>query len=100
MSNLTKVKSVKRIIVLDKANGAVTLYRDKGDKKKKQSMLLKPLEKGQRRWARAMMAGSQSYLDRHESSNRKKRDGWLRDLSKNARRAMRRGAKKLSPSNT
>lgn len=97
MSNLTKVKSVERIIVLDKANGAVTLYKEKG-KKKKQSSMLAPLEKRQRRLARALIAGSETYLEKHDGSNRKKRDGWVRDLGKNAQRALRKGVKQLKMS--
>ncbi len=94
--SLTRVDSVERIIILREQGEAVTLYRAKKSKKKKQSTLLKPLEKAQRRMAKAMVASSQSYLDRHRSSNRKKKNGWLRDLSKNQRKALRRGVKQLT----
>src|SRR5215218_6693074 len=36
-----------------------------------------------------------TYLDRHDESNREKKDGWLRELSYNVYRATRRGTRKL-----
>lgn len=94
MSKLTTVDSVERIIVLDRVNGPVTIYEDKG-KKKKQSSLLKPFEKRQRKMAKAMINGGERYLEGHDKSNTKKKDGWLRDIGKNAQKAMRRGMKEL-----
>jgi len=44
---------------------------------------------------RAMSAGSGEYISRHDRSNRKKRDGWLRDYVFNLARANREGMKKL-----
>lgn len=96
---LTQVNSVERVIVLRGEGDTMTLYKSSKKKKKKQSTMLKPLEKAQRRMAKAMASGSQSYLDRHQASNRKKKNGWLRDLSKNQRKAMRRGIKKLRKKN-
>lgn len=96
MTKLTSVDTVERIIVLDRVNGPVTIFEDKG-KKKKQSALLKPLEKRQRKMVKAMRSGSERYLAGHEKSNTKKKDGWLRDLGKNAQKAMRRGMKELKP---
>ena len=39
--------------------------------------------------------GSERYLEGHDNSNTKKKDGWLRDLGKNTQKAMRRGMKEL-----
>lgn len=53
------------------------------------------LEKLMRRVARATGESSRAYLDRHERSNHKKRNGWVKDLPKNLRKANRRGMKIL-----
>lgn len=95
MSALDRVKSIRRITTFDDNGHPVTVFKGKNKKKKKQAAWLKPFEKRQRRAARAMIAGSESYLDRHQRSNRKKRNGWLRDLNKNSLKAWRKGAKKL-----
>jgi hypothetical protein len=73
----------------------VEIYRREDGKKKKSTRLLRPVDRAVRRMARAQEAAAASYLERHEQSNAKKRDGWLRDLGNNVYRASRRGQKRL-----
>ena len=57
-------------------------------KKKKQAAALKPLEKSIREMAKRQSKATKEYYDRHERSNRKKKNGWIRDFSKNKSKAM------------
>lgn len=91
---LVTPKSVRRVVRLGE-DGPVVLHSRKKDKKKKQTWILEPIEKAGRRVAKAYRAGADSYLSRHDRSNRKNKDGWLRDYPKNAMKAARTGAKKL-----
>ena len=90
-----ELKSVKRITVVQKdASGAplpVVAFRER----RKGSRRLRPLEKVVRRMNVAQGTAAGVYLEAHERSNRKKRDGWFKDLRKNLARAGRRGMKKL-----
>ncbi len=86
---------LKRAVVLrseDSLGGyPETIYgkRDKKKrKKKKQSKLLSPWEKSVRRMAKTQVKASKTYLDRHERSNKKKKNGWLRDLNKNVSKSL------------
>jgi mRNA-degrading endonuclease toxin of MazEF toxin-antitoxin module len=89
-------KTVRRIVVLqqDAAGGytPVTVYRKKS-KRKKGTPLLRPLEKGIRRLSDGAAAMTQSYTDRHRRSNEKKKNGWLRDMDRNASKAANKGRK-------
>ena len=58
-------------------------------KKKKQSRALKPLERAIYSMAKSYDKATKEYLDRHENSNKKKKNGWIRDFSKNYGKAMR-----------
>ena len=91
--------SVRRIVVLSKdPSGAVvpvTLYEKSEEKKKKGMRVFRPLEKAVRRFADATAVYADSYTDRHQDSNRKRRDGWMRDMNINMARAARKGAKRL-----
>lgn len=71
-----------------------TLYKKK-KKKRKVSKWLRPMEKGQRRILRAAEAFSSESLSRHNRSNRKRRNGWMRDMGLNQARATRKAMKKL-----
>jgi hypothetical protein len=64
-------------------------------KRKRQSKGLRGLEKLARRSAAATTRYADTYLARHQRSNRRKRDGWLRDLGVNLLRAQRSAWKKL-----
>jgi predicted transcriptional regulator of viral defense system len=87
-------KSVHRVIQVTSdsiGTSRSTLY----DSKKKHAKRLKPLEKFMRRHSRARLISTQDYLDRHDRSNRKKKNGWLRDYLSNTLKSNRKGLKKL-----
>jgi hypothetical protein len=89
---------VRRVTVLERDGSgglsAVTLYRKK-KAKKKGTRLLRPLARSVRRSWNAQRALADTYLSRHDKSNRKKKDGWVRDLGLNLTRANRKGVRKL-----
>ncbi|WP_318700463.1 hypothetical protein [Roseofilum sp. SID2] len=60
----------------------------KKKKKKKQSSALKPSEKAVFKLAKRYDEASKEYRDRHEKSNKKKKNGWIKDLPKNYNKAM------------
>jgi Family of unknown function (DUF6312) len=95
-------KSVRRVTVLQKdaATGAVSpvvVFR-KGRKTKKQTAYVKPFEKFGRSMVKASDTATGEYLRRHKKSNKKHRDGWIRDAATNLVRANAKGAKKLKVS--
>jgi hypothetical protein len=80
-------------VTLVKPDAGVIRYAeidDTGPNKKKQSKALRPLEKSMRKIARRQVEIAAAYLLRHERSNRRKKNGWIRDFGANLRRAMRR----------
>ena len=93
-------KSVQRIVVLSQDPSGtvvpVTIYSKSDRRKTKRGMrILRPFETATRQLTDATMQYAQSYGDRHRNSNRKKRDGWLRDLNVNVSRAASKGSKRL-----
>lgn len=95
-----RIKGVKRIVIprstqLAAGNGTVIEIKGKKRKQKKQSKGVKFLEKIARRSARSGGSIYDQYLKRHRRSNRKKKDGWLKDLSKNTFNAVRKGRKRF-----
>ncbi len=91
--------SVRRIVALRRDEHGhvlpVTLYEKRGTKRRNSSKLFQPAEKMARRWAEAYRASADSYLARHNRSNSKKKDGWLRDYQYNLSKAANRGKKRL-----
>jgi hypothetical protein len=91
-------KSVLKVVRLEKdANGnavRTVLYKKKGNRKK-MTAGLRPLERVVRRVAKAQSSFVDTYVEKHERSNSKKRDGWLVDLVPNVARAGNKGTKKL-----
>lgn len=84
------------VLIKREADGAVaisTVFKAKG--KRRGSRRLRPLEKVVRRIGEAASTASDVYLSRHERSNRRKKNGWVKDIGKNIRKARRRGVKKL-----
>jgi hypothetical protein len=57
--------------------------------------MLRPFENAERRMAKAQEAYWNTYLSRHNRSNEKRRDGWLRDFIVNVARASRKGEKQM-----
>jgi len=90
-------KAIKRIVIPQQASpdgppaGVYVLKHKK--KRKKLSKGSRFLEKLMRHGARANRKTSDNYLYRHNRSNRKKKNGWLRDLSNNVFRSSQKGRK-------
>ncbi|NES73125.1 MAG: hypothetical protein F6K24_52005 [Okeania sp. SIO2D1] len=57
-------------------------------KKKKQSKGLSALEKSIFKMAKMNDKATKEYRERHEKSNRKKKNGWIKDFAKNYSKAM------------
>lgn len=91
-------KSVLRVVQLQKDNAGnvvpVVLYKKSGGKKK-MSGPLRPVEKAIRRLATAQQSFADTYVDKHHRSNRKNKDGWVRDIVPNIVDAGKNGRKKL-----
>ena len=64
-------------------------YEGEGRRRKKQSPLLKPIERTLRNAIRFETRLLNDYLGRHERSNAKKRNGWVKDMPGNLMRAIR-----------
>ena len=93
-------KSVRQITVLQRdQTGAiapvVVFKRRRG--KKKSTRFVRPLEKITRSLAEASDAATGTYLKRHKKSNRKRRDGWVRDVPTNVVKANRKAMKEIRP---
>jgi hypothetical protein len=97
MAELLFDKSVRLITGLEKDRmgqmQVFRIYRKKGKKKRKVSTLLTPQERALRRTAEAENTFSTEFLRRHEKSNRKKKNGFLRELPENINRAYRKALK-------
>lgn len=83
-------KSIRRIYVLQRdPSGKIVplvVYR-RPRSKKKGTRAFKPFERATRRIMKAQRNAADSYLSRHDKSNTKRRDGWVRDLPVNVVRA-------------
>jgi len=93
-------KSVRRVTVLQQDGSGVmtpvTLFK-RGRKKKKGSRLLRPGEDAVRMFAEVGDRATGTYLRRHKKSNRKRKDGWVRDAASNWIDAGRKGLKEIKP---
>lgn len=67
----------------------------KQKRRRRTSKRWRPFERMLRRFSTAQGTAASEYLDRHQRSSRRKKNGWLKDLRKNASKAGRRGLKKL-----
>ncbi len=98
MEALRLGKPVKSIIQLERdASGDVVpviLYRER-KKKRRGTRGIRSADSILRRMARAQRDALDTYLSRHDRSNQKRRDGWVRDLPLNLTRAGRSGAKQM-----
>jgi len=57
--------------------------KKKRKKRKKQNKYLSPVEKVVRKVAKRQDKATHTYVERHKRSNRKKKNGWIKDLVKN-----------------
>jgi hypothetical protein len=71
------------------------IYSKKAKKKRKVSWVLRPHERTLRRYAEAEATFVNDYLRRHNKSSKKKRNGYLRDLSDNTDKAYRKAMKQF-----
>lgn len=61
----------------------------KKKKRKKQSKALSPLEKSIFKMAKMSDKATTEYRERHSESNKKKKNGWIKDFPKNYSKAMK-----------
>lgn len=90
------VRSVVK--VQRESDGSVTRTVVAEDDKRRRRRVSRPyrrLDKGLRKITKAENVASSEYLRRHDRSNRRKKNGALKDLRKNVRKAMREGADTL-----
>lgn len=92
--------SIERILILNPGPGGSpgkpeVYYRKGAARKLSGSKILKPLEQFVRNDVEASKEALDSYLQLHTRSNRRKSDGWLRDLGNNFYRAAKSWRKKL-----
>ena len=94
-------RAIRRITVFDRdVTGSlrpVVLF-DRRRKKKKQTKGLRPAERLVRTVLDASDAYSSTAATRHRRSNRKRKDGWLKDLAANVSKAGNKARKELEPS--
>jgi len=94
-------KSVRKVVKLDRAEDGTlvpTVIYKESDGKKKVSSVLRPLEKGIRRIARAQATMAGNYLGKHNRSSQKRRNGWITDFAFNLASAGNKGRKTLTKS--
>jgi len=99
MADLRMISSVRKVVKLEPGPAGnfepVEIYRRAEGEAKKSTKLLRPVDRAVQRLAQAQEAAATAYLERHNRSNGRRRDGWLRDLGNNVYRASRKGQKKL-----
>ncbi len=88
-------------IKIDSVVQSITFLKPKGDgrydierltetgRRKKQSKALRPLERFVRKLVRSELAAGEAYIERHRLSNRRKTNGWVKDMGKNLKKAAR-----------
>jgi hypothetical protein len=104
----TMDKLVKRVTIVhgtgaNRETSVVYEQRDESlnqEQKRRTSPLLRPFERFTRRMLKADLIGAQEAYQRHLDSSRKRKNGWLRDETKNHERALRKAyneARKVAP---
>lgn len=91
-------KVVKRVTILasdDASQSYSTVVYKRKRKTKKGSPGLRNLEKMTRNVMDAQSTQLDRYISRHKRSNRKRKNGWLRDMGSNMMSASSKGMKKL-----
>jgi len=94
-------KAVKKITVFNRdATGSLVpvVVFDRRRKRKKQTAGLKQIERLVRGVGDGFDRYASTYMKRHRRSNRKRKDGWLRDVVQNVAKAGDKGRKKMDPS--
>jgi hypothetical protein len=92
-------KAVRQVILLsrDETDGITptTLYRKSKRKKKKGSRGVRELDKMVKAATQSQQTFADTLLKRRKRSNRKRKDGWLRDLGQNVFKASGKSWRKL-----
>jgi hypothetical protein len=83
---------IRRILIVGAAGQTSVVYERESEKRKKGTRALRPLEKAIRRRAEADKEAAEDYLKRHNRSNERRKDGWLRDLVVNVVRTSQKSA--------
>ena len=94
-------KGIRRIIIPQaiavaagaRTNGPLVIKGKKKKRRGKGTRATRFFEKLAMGQARANIRGGQEYIYRHRRSNRKKKNGWLRDLGENLMRGNKKGRK-------
>jgi hypothetical protein len=99
MEQIRVNKSVRRVVALRRDDSGktvpVVLFERRDRQRRKTSRAFRPAEEMARRWAEAQRAYADSYLARHNRSNSKKKDGWIKDFNYNMSKAADTGRKRL-----
>lgn len=86
----------RAVYKIESGNGVVTrTVISKSKSRRRVSKRWRGVDKLLRRMGRAQQASSSDYLRRHERSNSKKKNGAIRDLTRNVSRSQRKGLKRL-----
>jgi len=91
-------ESVRSVIVLrpDPSGQMISTTLHEPEKKKaKGSKRMRAMERPVVNTAKGLREFANAYLDRHDRSNEKKKNGWVRDLGYNLYKADMKGMKKL-----
>jgi len=96
-------RAVRRITIVNfmPSGGSTTTQLHVGRRRRRRSSRvsrrLRPQERFTRRVMRALSDGARTYLRYHERSNRRSRNGWVRDFNRNLARAEERALDTLVP---
>lgn len=85
----------KRVESVHPGGGSQPIVLVRLKRRKKVSRRLRSLERTVDQLTSASNTFSSVYQSRHRESNRKKKDGWLRDLNDNLFRSLRKARKKI-----
>ena len=83
---------IRRVTVVKRDERGRTVYREAYEaepRRKRSSRALHPIERGMREFLQFENRVIDNYLDRHNRSNEKHRDGWVLDMPGNVVRAVR-----------
>lgn len=81
---------IEKVTIPQAGADPLVVYRHRRSKRRKAKNKLGELF---RRVAEAQHATTEAYLNRHDQSNQKKKDGWLKDMGNNVFKAVKAGKK-------
>jgi hypothetical protein len=93
---ISRRSPIKSIRVLDRQPGGELRTSAVYERpRRRTSKQYRGIEKFVRRMAEASRDASEVYLERHNRSNEKKKDGWLKKFKTNSQKARKKGWKRL-----